>query len=385
MRTLFFLAGIILFGIFLLSLPAFAQDVAHSGTSTTLSKDQTVKGNYFANGQSVDIAGTVDGDVYAAGGNVLIEGRVANDVIVAGGTVTIRGAVDHDVRVVGGQVIISGAVGGNVTAGGGNVTLADNGKIAGSLVAGGGQVSLYGPIGKTAVIGSGQTIIGSSIGGDVWAAGQLTLTGNAAIAGSLTYTSQNKAKIDPQAKVSGKITQNVPQQPASQQQQKAAAASFSFFTTLIELITAFLLGLLFLQLIPIFSGHVTNVVLERPWFSLLIGFLAVIIVPVLFVFLLILIIGIPFAMLLITSFFIMAYLAKIFISLAIGLFILRYANQPQANPVWVLLLGLIVYYLIAAIPVIGGIFWVIANMIGIGALLISERDYYLDLRRTKVI
>ncbi len=387
MKRLFLLLGVVCFAMFVIALPVFAANEAYSGQSVTLEKNETVNGNYFASGKSVNVEGSVTNDAYVAGGNVLVDGTIANDLLVAGGTVTIHGTINHDLRVAGGQVVISGTVGGNVTVIGGNVTVEDTGKIAGSLVAGGGQVTLYGPVGQSVVVGGGQVTIGSSIGGDVWASGQVTVNNNASIEGSLTYLSKNTATIDPQAHITGKVNHTVPPKPSPEPHIAVGAflAGLSFILSLASFITAFLLGLLLLNFAPIYSGHVTNVILQRPWWSLLIGFLTVIIVPILIVFLLALLIGIPFAILLAIALFLFEYFAKIFVSWAIGLFILKRITKNETHPAWVLLLGLVVYYLILLIPVIGGIFWIFATLIGIGALVISKRDYYIDLRQNKFI
>src|SRR3990167_2378864 len=72
-------------------------------------------GNYYAAGNSVEVAGAVESDLIVAGGSVVVSGAVGGDVIVAGGNVRVSGPVGGNIRVIGGNVEILGTVARNVT------------------------------------------------------------------------------------------------------------------------------------------------------------------------------------------------------------------------------------------------------------------------------
>lgn len=52
---------------------------------------------------------------------------------------------------------------------------------------------------------------------------------------------------------------------------------------------------------------------------------------------------------------------------------------------FVVILGLLVYAAIQAIPIIGPIFQIFAILTGLGALIIADKDYFLLLKKNKLI
>lgn len=358
-----------------------------ASTNIVLQKNQTINKDYFAAGDSVTLSGTVNGDAYIAGGNILVEGDINGDLLAAGGTITMRGKVRDNVRVLGGQIIISGDVGRNVTTLGGSVTIADAATINGSLAAGTGNLSLFAPIGKEANFAAGQATIGNTINGDVQAGvGQLMLTPSAKIFGSLTYWSEQKAQIDSNAQVSGKTIHNLPPQEMRQDPAKDTAAATGFFTffTLVSFISTLILGLLLVKFLPVYTKQTANALLQKPFLTLGVGFLSVIIVPIFAIFLLITVLGIPLGLILLVSFFIMVYLAKLFVGVALGTKILQLLNK-KASLSFAFMIGLIAYYVLTLIPLLGFIFWMIAGLMGLGAILIERKQMYTSLRKKNLI
>lgn len=374
------------FLLFLFPATIFAQNGSQKQhKQVVLAKDAIRNSDYFASGNTVTISGTVDGDVYAAGGTVLIDGVVHGDVIAGGGTVTIAGTVAQDVRVGGGTVTISGKVGRNVTVGGGSVSITSDANIAGSIVAGGGQVSVSGPVGKDVIAGAGQLTLGSTIGGNVKAGtGQLTLHPGVRVGGDLTYWSKNEAAVQEGALVTGRVTHNLPSQRGVSPQKAAGALAGAWLAAkIVSLLSALLVGIVFIKLTPVFTKRVANTIIARPWPSLGVGFLAVAALPFAFILLLMTIIGIPFAFMGVFAFLMLAYFAKIFVAIALGQWVVRYINRK--GDVWALVAGLLVYALLTLLPLIGWLVTLATVLFGVGAYLIVERDYYKELRTKKVI
>jgi len=355
-------------------------------TNVVLEKNQTVNKDYFAAGNNVSLHGTVNGDAYLAGGNILVDGIVNGDLIAAGGTLIINGQIKHNIRVAGGTVVINNSqIGGNATIGAGSLMLGDTADLAGSMVAGAGNMQLLGTIGKGASVAGGRISISNLINGDVnVGSSNLTLDPSANIKGNLTYYSNNKATVNQGATVSGIIKQN--KIPAYRKEISQGASAF-FITTAITFkvvgfIAAFLIGLLLIYLLPVFSAGVSKTTRNHFWLSLGIGALTAILTPIIFIALLITIIGIPISFIFVFLIILMSYFAKIYISFVIGQKI--FADRKTA-PVWILLLGLVVFTVISMIPIIGGIFQAFAILVGLGAILITDRDYLLLLRSKKLI
>lgn len=368
MKRIFAILIFILFATFL-PLTAIAQNI-EQGDNIVLGKNEVVDKDYFAAGNSVSLEGTVNGDAYLAGGNIVVNGTVNGDLLAAGGNIDIRGTVTGNIRTVGGNVNLSGPVGRNVTLAGGSLNLASNANITGSLAAAGGQITL-----------------GNSIGGDVNAAtGQLVLSSSTDINGDLTYLSQNKASVSNEATVSGKITQNLPPKETREAGEKAGkglAALFSFLT-LASFILAAIIGTSIIKLLPKLSDNIASYITRKPLSSLGIGFLTVLIVPAVSLLLLITLIGIPIAVFLTFVLLVALYLAKLFVSFVIGDLILK-RFRKNTGRVWTFLLGLIIYYLVGLIPILGWLASTVVALIGLGAIVVTKKDYYKNLRAKEII
>lgn len=353
-----------------------------------LPANEIVNHDYYAVGSTVAILGTVNGDVYAAGGTVDIPGTVNGDIMAAGGNVTISGNVTQDIRIAGVNVTISGRVGRNITAAGGTITLTNTSTVAGSLTGFGGQVSLLGPVGKDLMLGAGRVTLNNTVGGDVNASlDTLTLSPDAKIQGNLTYQSENKATIAKEASIGGKITYHpTPKVSKAEADKKLAFGVLGIITwfKILSFLSTLLVGYLLMRLLPVYTQHIGKLILTRPWGSLGLGFVSLIVTPILFVILLITVIGIPLAFILLGAFFILMYLAKLFILMTIGKKIVNFV-LADAGLFWGLLVGALIYELVTFITPLNFFISLLTYSIGLGALLIHKRELYESLRLKKVI
>jgi len=353
----------------------------------TLPVGEVVNKDYFATGSSVEISGTVNGDVYAFGGQVLVDGIVNGDLIAAGGIVNISGNIAQDARVGGGQVTISGKIGRNLTVGGGNVDITSSATIAGGVVAGGGNVSLAAPVGKAAKIGAGNLMVSNTIAGDLEAAvGVMRLTSKAVIGGNLTYWSDQKASIDKSAKITGKVTQKKPAEVAKPAPKKilGIVTGVNLFFKIVSLVSTFVLGLLLIAFFPRYNRAVVYTLRKRPWVSLGIGLLALILTPIVFVILLITVVGIPLAFILLALYLILMFLARLFVIFWAGAVIFERTGR-KVHEVWALVVGLIVYYVITLIPIIGGLATFFVSLFGLGAAVLTKKEFYLAARKKELL
>jgi cytoskeletal protein CcmA (bactofilin family) len=350
--------------------------------SSSVAATETVQGDYFGFGRLVTISGTVNGDVYAFGGQIVIDGKVNGDLLVAGGRVSISGDVSQDVRVGGGQVNLSGAVGRNLTAMGGNVELARAATVGGSVVAAGGNIHLASPVKGAARIAAGSLIVSNTVGGQLDAAvGALRLTSNAEIAGNVNYYSRREAEVEPGARIGGKLVHN----PPPRLPQPSPERIFIFFTGLglFILLTGFtstlILGLLSLHYLPKYHQAAADILRSRPWVSLGLGFVAAIVIPVVCAILFSIVLTIPIAVILAAAFGILLFWARIFVISRLGEAIMG----PKRG--WAFLLGLVLYYVIAFIPIVGWIFVVLVILSGLGAELLARKNFYLEARARELL
>lgn len=372
-------------------LSIFAQNNLNSGESVSLGVNEVVNRDYFAAGQNITIDGTVNGDVYAAGGQINLNGLVNGDVLSAGGNINVNGTVIGNVRAVGGNININGKIGRNVSIAGGNIILNPKAEVIGSFTAAGGNFNLLGPVGKSVNIAGGQLNIENLVGGDVNAGiGQLSVAAGGRVNGDITYWSENKANINSQAKIVGMISQKTP--PRQLQRDYAQAGRIAkntavgtlFALKLVSFLSALLIGFFLIKLFPVFTNRLAETMSQKWLLSLGLGFLILAITPVLLIFLLITLLGIPVAIAWLFFIVFSLWLVKIFIGLAIGLFIAKQLNLKR-NRYLIFFVGLLIYYLIVAIPIIGWIFALITSLVGLGALVLTKRNYYIEFNQKKLI
>lgn len=367
--------------------PVLAQTV-NSGDNQVLERNQTINGDYFSAGEKVTLSGTVNGDAYVAGGNVLVDGTINGDLIAAGGNVIIRGTVMDDIRVAGGNVTVSSQVGKNLTVLGGSVTISENSEIAGSLVAGVGNLQILAPITRGMTIGAGTVLIGNSVGGDITAGvGEMSFSQDASVAGNLEYWSEFDAEIPQGASISGSITKHAPPQGTTKAAESAVKGVFeaiSIGVTLASFLSALVLGLLLIKFAPRYIENVSDNVLNAPARSLLYGLIFLVVVPVLAFFLFITLLFIPLSIVIMILYFLAMYVSKIFVAYALGRKVAEALNVKWAKGL-VYLAGLVIFYLVTAIPVIGWIISLAALLLGLGALIISKNHYYNTLTSKKII
>lgn len=381
---------VLLFFIASLFAPAIASaQKIDSSELVTLFENEEIHQDYFATGETISLSGTVNGDAYIAGKTVFVDGLINGDLIIAGGTVTIRGTVKEDLRVLGGSVTITGTVDKNITALGGTVVLTNGATIGGSLTAGAGTLHILSPLGKGATIAAGKTIIGSTINGNVTALiDDLTLTDTASIQGDLLYYSDfegNLTKSD-SATVSGEIIHTIPiHDPALTNKNNVFSLSgVGLFIKLLSLFSSLLLGLILLQFTPRFTNRTVSHIEKKPFISILFGGLFFILSPILIFLLFITLVGIPFAIIFILLLTGIVFFAKVFAIMFIGQQLIKYLNQ-KASHQWILVLGIVAYGLLTAIPIFGFILSVLSVCAGAGALLIEKKNLYKSLHTKKII
>jgi hypothetical protein len=361
---------------------------AKSPEVRVLNPGEVVNKDYFVAGEVIEIYGTVNGDVYAAGGTVLVDGVINGDLLAAGGSVTISGQVVEDVRVAGGQVNLTGSVGGNATLLGGNVDIAEDALVAGSLTLGSGNANVNAPVGKGIMAGVGNLTITSSVGGDVEAAvGNLRLTPTAKVAGSVNYISEEKISVADTASVSGTISQRpVPEwlKKQNRAEWQNYTKGFDMFAKLSSILATLVIGLLMLKFMPNYTKRASDLVTTKFLPSLGIGFVGLIILPILAIFLAITIIGIPMALFLVFVFVVYLYLSRIYAMIAIGNTLANLAKL-KVNQYLIFALGLFVYYALGLIPFIGGLITLVIVIASFGAALRNEYGTWVSARKAKVL
>lgn len=321
--------------------------------------DATPAGQSISGTVVVDEGETVDGlDVVA--GTVVIRGTVEGPLDGVAGDVVIAetGRVTGDVGVSAGALRVDGTVEGSLSSGAGAITLSRSGSVGGDLSVGARSVRIDGQVGGDATVGAETISLGETaqVGGELRYDGALSQATGAVVQGGVVQDDAiGEAGF---GGVSGPL-----------------GAAMGWLGTVYGLLANLLLGALLLLALPGFSNGVADRAVDAPGRSALLGVLALIGVPFLLAMVAVTVVGIPLAVLGAFGYLFALWVGVVYGEYAVGRFLLgRWTAEPNR---WVaLLVGLLLFAVVGAIPVVGGLFVLGALIVGLGALVAGIRGVY---------
>ena len=434
-RVLLSIAGLTLLTIFL-AVPTARAFEGGGGDVIIIEADEVVNDDLYVGAGEFTLDGTVKGDLVVAGGTIEINGVVEGDLIAAGQSVTINGTVEDDARIAGYTLLIGGEVGDDFIAVGFGLEGEGGSSVGGDLLFAGYQALLAGDVARNVDVAGGAVRLAGTVGGNVAvdAGGSepgeamppgfpfvpglptvpsvpagLTVDEKARIAGDLQYTANVEADIPPGvAAGETDFTQYVPEvKPKAEPPSLAVRAGVWFVRQLRRLITLLLLGVAMMWLVPDWTRKVAGIVQTRPLPSLgwgvvaiaafVVGMLVLLIVTIL----LAVIFGIVTLGELAGRFVVLggilmgtagfgfsvtrAYVTRIVISLLLGQLIFRLFKSPAAeHRWWPMLVGVLIFVIVTAIPVLGWLATLVTVLLGLGAVWLWGRDWLRDLKAAPV-
>lgn len=338
----------------------------HSGDTVTVKQDEPIDATVFAAGNNVFIDSDVNGDVICAGQTVKINGTIHGDVICAGQTVTVSGRVDGDIRLAGQTINIGARVGKNATLAGQTIALEPSGAINGDIAAMGNDVTLGGRVGRDIAVKSSRLLITGDVGRNISAdVHKLELAGGATIDGNVNYTSSNTLSRAGDVTVNGEVKQN---QPAKGDQPEAGdVAGFIFGMFLYWLLALLIIAMAIALLFPRVLHSVTNRAFPYPWWALLTGFIASVIMPFIVILLALTFVGLPLALIIGVGWLLIFLLSGPFFAYYLGRLVLRNSTKPLL----IMLLGAVLLIVLYFIPFLNAIVLAAAVWIGSGMILLE--------------
>lgn len=363
---------------FVFSLAAYAAATDEGGY---LSKDQVVNDDFISAYRTVDVQGTVNGDVIMTGGSVDFSGKSSGDILAAGGNIRLRGQNEGNIRVAGGNVFIEGNTGKNVTAAAGNMSLGENSNISGNAYLAGGMVETDGVIGKNLKIAGGNVILAGTVKGnaEIMSDDIVTRPG-AKIEGNLTYYSNGDLNIDKNIVTGEIIRKNIPIK-----NRKDDNLGVFLGAGIIGFLGFLLLAYVFYKIFPKNSRDIFGLLLEKEsWKLIVIGILAMIIIPIIAIIMMITIIGMPLAAVIALVFVLAMLLSKIIASVALGHAInVRFKPHEfsRSFPLPDFVLGYLILEVLMLIPFLGPLAVFIIFLWAFGGLM---KYAYDGLRKKEV-
>jgi carbonic anhydrase/acetyltransferase-like protein (isoleucine patch superfamily) len=235
-------------------------------------------------------------------------GQEVGEVVVLHGTVSVGGVVHGDVVVLDGRISVTGQVSGAV-------------------------VAINGPV----FVGPD-----AQIGGDVLVRDAVTVKEGAMIGG--------------QVRRGTAFTLRSP-----------IRALGRFASWLAVSISTLILGLLLILVAPRGADAVASVSSRSPWASLGWGVAAFVGAPVLAVLAVASLLGLPFGLALLLSLLLLYFVGYAWSLWALG----RWLWKPPRSRALAFAFGWLIVTAVAAIPVVGGIVWVIGSVFGLGAMSVA--------------
>jgi len=415
-RRLLAIAGVALLAI-LLAVPTAWAFEGRGGDVVVIKADEVVDDDLYVGAGQFTLDGTVKGDLFVAGGTIEINGTVEGDLVAAGQSVVVDGTVEDDARIAGYALTVGGEVADDLIAAGFSLDNKSRSKVGGDLLSVGYQALLGGDVMGDAEVSGGAVHIAGAIGGDakVDVGGAepgtrmppgfpfapnvppvpsvptgLTIEEEASIGGDLDYTANAEVAI-PAGAVAGQTAF------------PAALVGRWFVRQLRRLITLLLVGAAMMWLVPDWTRKAAGIVEARPLPSLgwgvvaIAAFVLAMLILVIGTVLLAVVFGVVtlgelagrFATLggIVTSTtafsfsVVWSYVTKIVVSLLLGQLIFRlFKSDAAGHRWWPMLLGVVIFVLIAAIPVLGWLARLATVLLGLGAVWLWARDWYAARR-----
>lgn len=338
-------------------------------------------GNTYISGSDFKITSPIVADLLAAGGRISVERNVGTDAAIAGGSIDIRAPIGQDLRVAGGTVNVDTNIGGELLGAGGTVRVGEGAAVAGSAWLAGSDVVMAGKVGKGAKIVANKITLSGTIDGDTHLyAREINFMPGARINGDLFYTSPKPLAQDKAAQVSGTITREpTPEGWNAERSGRRAMAWFSPFFVLSMLAVGALLYLLF----PNAVVGVQRTVKQYPLRSLLTGLALVFAVPPVAIIFMVTVIGIPIGFILFALYPLMLLLGYLAAAFFVGRRAADAMKQSQqlgfGRQLLFLLLALIVLCIVAWIPFLGALIFIVLLMMGIGGWAVwIYMQYYAE-------
>jgi cytoskeletal protein CcmA (bactofilin family) len=337
----------------------------------------------------------------AAGANVTLNGTVAQDIDAMGFDVEIGATTAGDLTAMGFSVGLRGPVGGDVTASGFTIRIASGAEVGGNARLAGGTITIDGPVkGSLAAMGA-DVILNAVITGDAWITAETISFGpQARIGGTLTYSAAERVDIPVSVIAADRVTFTELDHRGMMRDagEMWSAWEYPVLPTFMSMLGGFVitlgfffvLGALFLSLMPKKVARLEHLITERPGMALLAGVIGLSMLFGLVPISALTIVGIPLVPIVLLATVAIWTLGYILGAYAVAMRALRGTGASEDPTIWVrlfaLLVGVTLIALLNFIPVLGWMANFALVLIGIGAMtmalfnhMIGPSDPVLDV------
>ena len=351
--------------------PAASGQWFQAGEAVTVRSGEVREGDLYAAGEAVRIDGRLNGDLVAASRRVRVDGQVDGDLFAATGTVDLRGAVGDSIRVFAQSLYVDAAIDGDLLAAVEELVVTRNARIAGRVVAAASRVEIDGAVDGGVRLAGGEVVMRGTVHGDADViADGLDLAPGARITGDLEYRGRTPLSAEAAARVEGAVRYD-PQTDETEERGTRWGVVFWFWQVLAALLT----GVVVVGLCRGVVQQLAASIAEQTTLGALLGFAAFLLVPVAAGIATATLVGLPVGLAAFLLFGLALYAAKLATAVWMGDRLLGLAGRPGASPHAAMALGVVVLYVLFAVPWVGGLFWLAATWLGLGAMVVVGRRH----------
>jgi hypothetical protein len=276
--------------------------------------------------------------------------------------------VGGNIRVLGGNVEIVGTVERNVLVGAGTLVIGETSQVKGQVTVGAGTAELRGKVMGGVLAAGGAMIIAGEISGPINvyldSTGQLDVRETAKTGSTFDYYGVESVNIAEGAALA--------QAPVKHALPVRTDKPVWWWRFLISLFGSLVVGMVLMSLIPRKVEEAMAEAVANPWCALGWGTLWVVGVPIVSIILMVMVIGLPLAFILLPIYLIGFIVAPVMAGATLG-----WIMKIKSGDAWlakqktmlVVLLGIMIFRLAVAIPVVGGIVWLLGILWAWGAIL----------------
>jgi|SaaInl5LU_22_DNA_1037371.scaffolds.fasta_scaffold12667_6 cytoskeletal protein CcmA (bactofilin family) len=349
---------------------ASSQALSQKTGESVIVDEPSYEDIYLA-GRYIDILADLDEDLVAAGQRITINNSVGGDATIAGEILSIHNVIFDDLRAAGRTISLTSEVRGHMVAAGQNIRIGADAQVNEWAWLAGETVEIHGSVQGELKVAADTILIDGEVVGDVeLIAEEIRIGPEARILGDLRWRSPNPLDQSESARIDGQIIElELPED--WQDFQEGGAGSF-FFKVFSLALGAFVLYLL----LPKYSVGVAKLLQTDIWKCLGIGLAILIITPIASLLLLVTGVGYLLGLILLAAYFLVLILGLLMAMVSLSQLVLSKIGKDQEANNWVravaILAVVFVVVAVGAVPVIGGLFFFILWMFGLGSINLGQ-------------
>ncbi len=359
-------------------LPSSVQAVSfQSSEDLTLPQDKTFDETLVVAAKTLVVNSPINGDLYCAGQDVLINTTVAGDVICAAENIKVSGTIGGNLRLLARVIDSDAVVHSSSSLFAQTLTLKSNTQIGGDFIAAASTADLSGFFARDVAVAAKDLVYSAQTTRNATLATEnLSAASSSSITGDLYLFTYTDSKVTlPESVVKGTVNRH--QTEASTETDSSSSVKKITTTAwlskqLVSALSALLLGVVLLYFTSYRNSAVLSVMKARPVASFFIGFAVLFLLPFFFFITLITIIGLQVAFLALFAYIIALMLSSVYSALYFGkLLAIKAFPATKLNNYHYLAIGVLVFWLVFAIPVLGGFVKFFTLCFGLGSYFLS--------------